>query len=92
VYLSLAAARRAKIFLWGLVLALYGGLGLAGAAAGRTGSKLLLSGRPPLRWSARVICLAALLAILADTFGGQNPRWEGVAAVMLVGGFGAALV
>jgi len=92
VYLSLPAARRAKIFLWCVVLLLYGFLALAGTAIARFGTKRLLRRQPFLLWSARVLCVVALLAVLLYVFWDLEPYWAGVAAIAWLAGFCVGLL
>ena len=92
VYLSLPAARRAKVFLWCVVLLLYGSLALAGGLIARLGSKLLLRRRPFLAWTTRVFCVIALLALLLYVFWDLEPYWAGMAAIFWMAGFCAGLL
>jgi predicted deacetylase len=92
VYQSLPAARRAKIFLWSVVLLLYGVLALGGVAAARLGSKLLLRGRTALVWTTRILCFAALLAVLVYSLWDLEPYWYGVAAISWMAGFCTGLL
>ncbi|MCI0409765.1 MAG: DUF2334 domain-containing protein [Acidobacteria bacterium] len=92
VYQSLPAARRAKLFLWCVVLLLYGSLAFAGTAISRFASKRLLRGRPLLAWSVRIICVVALLALLLYVFWDLEPYWAGVAAISWMAGFCAGLL
>jgi hypothetical protein len=92
VYLGLPAARRAKIFLWCVVLLLYGSLALAGTAIARFGRVRLLRRQPFLLWVARVLCVVALLALLLYVFWDLEPYWAGVAAIAWLAGFCAGLL
>jgi peptidoglycan/xylan/chitin deacetylase (PgdA/CDA1 family) len=87
VYLSLPAARRAKIFLWCVVLLLYGSLALAGTAIARFASRQVLPRRPFLVWTARVLGVVALLALLLYVFWDLEPYWAGMASVFWMAGF-----
>lgn len=92
VYLSLPAARRAKIFLWCVVLLLYGSLALAGTAIARFGTKRLLRRHPFLIWATRILCIVALLAVLLYVFWDLEPYWAGVAAISWLAGFCVGLL
>jgi peptidoglycan/xylan/chitin deacetylase (PgdA/CDA1 family) len=92
VYLSLPAARRAKVFLWCVVLLLYGSLALVGAAIARFASQRVLRRRAFLTWAARVFCVVALLGLLLYVFWDLEPYWAGVAAISWLAGFCAGLL
>ena len=92
VYQSTPAARRAKIFLWSVVLVLYGTLVLAGAAIARFGARRLLRRFRVLAWTARVCCWLALLALVLYVFWDLEPYWAGVAAISWMTGFCVGLL
>jgi peptidoglycan/xylan/chitin deacetylase (PgdA/CDA1 family) len=92
VYLSLPAARRAKVFLWTVVLLLYGGLGLAGSLVARIGTRWFLRRHPALHWAARILSVIAFLGIAAYALWDLEPYWAGMAAIFWTAGFSAGLL
>jgi peptidoglycan/xylan/chitin deacetylase (PgdA/CDA1 family) len=92
VYLSLSAARRAKLVLWSIVILLYGGVLLAAGCLARFASGILLKGHPALRRAAQVLSGIAFLAIVLYVFWDLEPYWMGVAAISCTGGFGLGLL
>ena len=86
IYFGLSAARRAKGVLWTIVLVLYAGLSLAGAAASWAVSKVVLQRYPSFVVPARILGLAGLLAVLTYALWDLRFYWQGMAAAALVAG------
>jgi len=91
VYQDLAAARRAKLFLWIVVIAVYGALALGGFLLARGGFRWWIRPRRLLALAARLLACLALLALVLYVFSDLEPYWAGIAAIALAAGGCAGL-
>ena len=86
VYQSLEAARRAKLFLWTVILSLYGALAFAGFLLLRVALGARLRSRPWLALATRLLACLALLTLVLYVFSDLEPYWAGIAAIAVTAG------